>query len=78
MTTDIPTPVTIAELEASTGFGPRTVRRLVREGQLPGRIIGRRLLLTRGEFQQFLDGNWKPLQPIVTMKRRNVRDRGAA
>jgi hypothetical protein len=78
MTNDVPKPVTIAELEASTGFGPRTVRRLVREGQLPGRIIGRRLLLTRGEFQQFLDGDWQPkpkpepIRPITTMKRRTA------
>lgn len=76
--TDIPAPVTFADLEAATGFGPRTVRRLVRECKLPGRIIGRRLLLTRGEFQQFLDGTWTPTTAPTPIRSSDFHKRRSA
>jgi len=64
--TDIPAPATVAELMAATGLGRDSVRRAIREGQLPGRLIGRRYVITRGEFDAFVEGRWqpKPVEPI--------------
>lgn len=53
------TRVTLDELMAETGLGPRSARRLVREGNLPGLVTGSQYVCSRGEFQKWLDGEWK-------------------
>lgn len=51
--------VTIGDLMAATGTGKRTTMRLVREGKLPGFVDGSEYICSPGEFQKWLDGEWK-------------------
>lgn len=55
-------PITIEHLMAHTGFGRVQVRRLVRQGQLPGQIdeTSRRYFCAPGEFAKWLAGDWEP------------------
>lgn len=64
--TDIPKPATVADLMKATGLGRDAVRKAIREGQLPGRLISRRYVITRGEFDAFIEGRWqpRPVEPI--------------
>lgn len=69
MTTKTPPAVTIAELMAATGLGPRQARADVKAGLLPGRI--RRTgeyVCPRGEFEQYVRGDWQP-RPQPTTER---------
>ena len=60
-------PITIADLQAVTGLGPKKTRRLVREGTFPGRIEGRDYICTPGEFAKWDAGDWQK-KPAVAKK----------
>lgn len=53
-------PITVDDIAAVVGTGPRTTRRLIREGQLPGRFDGRNFICTPGEFDRWKRGEWVP------------------
>jgi hypothetical protein len=68
------TPLSIDELMAWTGDGPRTIRRLVREGQLPGTVdkIGR-YRCTPKDALEWREGRWTPkptAQPVAMLHRK--------
>ena len=67
-------PITIADLQAVTGLGPKTTRRLVREKRLPGFFDGRHYICTPGEFAKWKAGEWqaKPVVNVTPITRRNV------
>lgn len=44
----------------ATGLGERRVKRGMRNGTLPGALIEGVYLVTPGELESFLDGNWSP------------------
>lgn len=52
--------ITLDDLTTATGCGPRTARRLVREGKLPGFVDGTRWVCSPGEFDEWLRGEWTP------------------
>lgn len=65
--TRIEPPITADELMAYTGLGPVQVRADVRAGLLPGRMRGRKLILTAAEFRRWQNGDWIPKpEPITT------------
>lgn len=52
--------ITIEDLMAVTGLGPNTTRRLVREGRLPGEMVGSHYVCPPGEFDRYVRGDWEP------------------
>lgn len=68
------TPLTLEELMAWTGDGPRTVRRLVREGQLPGTVDkAGRYRCTPKDAMEWRDGRWSPQplpEPVQLLRRK--------
>lgn len=52
--------ITLQDLTTATGCGPRTARRLVREGKLPGFVDGTRYVCSPGEFDEWVRGDWTP------------------
>lgn len=52
--------VVIEDLMVHTGLGPQVARRMVREGNLPGFISGTQYVCSPGEFEKWLQGDWKP------------------
>lgn len=48
--------ITLDDVMAVTGLGPRTTARLVREGRLPGCFEGRHYICTPGEFDEWYEG----------------------
>ena len=75
--TDVPPPATVADLMAATGLGRDAVRKAIREGQLPGRKIGRKYVIPRGEFNAYIDGRWtprpqEPIRPVTPFVRKRT------
>lgn len=52
--------ITLELLMTHVGTGPRTTRRLVREGKLPGFMDGARYICSPGEFDDWIAGRWTP------------------
>ena len=52
--------ITIEMVMAATGLGPRTARRWVREGKLPGRMEGTHYVCPPGEYDRWYAGEWTP------------------
>lgn len=61
-------PITVDDIAAVTGTGPRTTRRLIREGKLPGFFDGRTYICTPGEFDKWKRGEWRPTTKTEPMK----------
>jgi excisionase family DNA binding protein len=54
-----PTPrpsLTIAEAAALTGLSPSTVKARLRDGQLPGRKVGERWVISRAALEAWMNG----------------------
>jgi excisionase family DNA binding protein len=45
--------LSVEEAAAACGLGQSTIRRLIREGKLPARRIGTRLLICRADLETF-------------------------
>lgn len=60
-------PATIQDLMIASGLGRDKVKALILLGQLPGRKIGNRYVIPKGEFDRWYRGEWepKPLEPIA-------------
>ncbi|HEY8393612.1 MAG TPA: helix-turn-helix domain-containing protein [Thermaerobacter sp.] len=63
MTVKVPEVMTVAEAAAYLRVDERTVRRLLREGRLPGRKVGREWRLHKAALDRFLAGEYEPLSP---------------
>lgn len=44
--------ISVERVMALTGLGRRQVFRLVREGRIPGAVVGRKIVITPGQFEQ--------------------------
>ncbi|ADU51839.1 DNA binding domain protein, excisionase family [Thermaerobacter marianensis DSM 12885] len=65
MNVKVPEVMTVSEAAAYLRVDERTVRRLLREGRLPGRKVGRQWRLHKVALDRFLDGEeeaqvWRP------------------
>lgn len=65
-------PKTIADLCHVTGLGDKAVRRAIRDGELPGQVIGEgrncRYVIPDTWFFRYCNGDWQPRQkpePII-------------
>lgn len=70
--------ITLEDLMAVTGAGPRKARRLVREGRLPGFVDGTLYVCSPGEFQRWIDGDWEPPVPRKPVQLHSVRREDAS
>lgn len=61
-------PRTIADLMKATGLGRDATRQAVRNGELPGYVVGSRYVIPDDAFDRFCRGEWtpQPRQVIVT------------
>ena len=54
----------VKEAAAISGLGESTIRGYIDKGLMPGRRLGRRILIPKGAFalwlEEYLSGNWKP------------------
>ena len=53
----------VKEAAAISGLGESTIRKYIDEGVMPGRRLGRRILIPKGAFAEWLEsylrGDWK-------------------
>ena len=68
--TDIPKPATVAEICAATGLGRNQVYRLIREGRVPGAIVGRKPVVVRGQFDELIRHGIAPKREPVNPVRK--------
>lgn len=66
-------PVKITDLMTYAGTGPKTTRRLVREGYLPGHMDGKRYVCSPGEFAKWMSGDWTPTPRPQQLKSDTVK-----
>ena len=52
--------LTMAELEGRTGIDRATWRHWIRIGLIPSIKLGKRVLVSRTDFEQFIDENRRP------------------
>lgn len=63
-----PRRISINDLMAATGVGPKTARRLVREGIFPGHMDGRTFICTPGEFDAWYEGRHaRPVKQVTSI-----------
>lgn len=53
----------VKEAAAISGLAPSTIRKYIDDGVMPGRRLGRRILIPKGAFAEWLEaylrGDWK-------------------
>ena len=52
--------LTVAELEGRTGIDRATWRHWIRNGLIPSIKLGKRVLVSRTDFEKFIDENRRP------------------
>jgi len=54
----------VKQASAICGLAPSTIREYIDQGLMPGRRLGRRILIPKGAFatwlEEYLSGDWKP------------------
>ena len=62
--------LTVEQAAEKLQLAPKTVRKLLREGQMPGRKVGRAWRLPETEIERWVGG--KPMQPIPVTERKSA------
>ncbi len=78
---DIDPPMTVSDLMKATGFGRDKVKRMMREGLLPGIVDGRSYSCPRTMYEGWCEGRWQPRQttpsqPVSMIRRRSPKRQG--
>lgn len=66
----------VKALCAVTGLSPAKVRAGIRDGSLPGYVIGRSFIVPADALERFANGLWVPRPRIVQAKPRFIHERG--
>ena len=78
---ELPPAYTVADLQKLTGLGRQKVKRMMREGTLPGIVDGRSYRCPRALWDAYCTGDWQPRQdttvePVSMIHRRQTGTKG--